>query len=352
MKKVIITGLIIVAALAGIIYTLNGNKAKNKAETDTVAEQNASVAVRTETVELKELNTQYISNGIIVPKQEVMLSAETSGRITKLLVEEGASVKAGQTLAVIDGDKQNVSLTNAQAVYDNAQSEYNRFNSAFSTGGVTQQQLDQAKLQLENAKNNLESARISFSDINIKASFAGIINKRNIEVGSYVSPGQQLFEIVNVSSLKLKVNVDEKNISSIKTGQIVKVGVNVLPNQDFQGKVTFIAPKADSNLNFPIELEIENNTQNDLKAGMYATAYIGSEEKATVLAVPRTAFVGSVSSNQVFVVQDGKAVLKTVTSGRSFGDHIEIISGLEKGMQAITSGQINLLDGMPVAIIK
>lgn len=352
MKKVIITGLVIIAALAGIIYTLNGNKAKNKAETDTVAQQNAAVAVRTETVEVKELNTQYITNGIIIPKQEVMLSAETSGRITKLLVEEGTLVKAGQTLAIIDGDKQNVTLTNAQAVYNNAQSEYNRFNSAFSTGGVTQQQLEQAKLQLENAKNNLESARISFSDINIKASFTGIVNKRNIEVGSYVSPGQQLFEIVNVSSLKLKVNVDEKNISTVTTGQTVKIGVNVLPNQDFQGKVTFIAPKGDSNLNFPIELEIENNSKNELKAGMYATAYIGNEEKATVLAIPRTAFVGSVSSNQVFVVQDGKAVLKTVTSGRSFGDYIEIVSGLEKGMQAITSGQINLLDGMPVEIIN
>ncbi|MNL17880.1 multidrug efflux system protein MdtE [compost metagenome] len=161
-----------------------------------------------------------------------------------------------------------------------------------------------------------------------------------------------MFEIVNVSSLKLKVNVDEKNIGFVKLGQSIKVESAVLSNKTFQGKVTFIAPKADGSLNFPVELEINNNTANDLKAGMYGTAYFGDEQTANALVVPRDAFVGSVSSNQVFVVKDGKAVLTKVTSGRVFGDQVEIISGIESGAQVITTGQINLLDGTAVEIIK
>src|SRR5690606_15359822 len=112
-----------------------------------------------------------------------------------------------RSLAVIDGDKQNTSVMNAQAVYNNALSEVSRFESAYTTGGVTKQQLDQVKLQLENAKNNLRSAQLTASDVNIKASFAGIINRKNVEVGQHVSVGVSLFEIVDVSSLKLKVNV-------------------------------------------------------------------------------------------------------------------------------------------------
>src|SRR5690606_23728614 len=115
---------------------------------------------------------------------------------------------------------------------------------------------------------------------------------------------------VNVSTLKLKINVDEKNIGQIKLGQSVKVGSPVLPDQNFYGSVTFIAPKADGSLNFPVELEIKNNANNDLKAGMYGTAHFGGEQSVNALVVPRGAFVGSVSSNQIFAIENGKAVLK------------------------------------------
>lgn len=352
MKRVIITVIIIAAALAGIMFILNQNKAKNEADTATVAIQNAAVAVRADTADFKDVNAQYVTNGVFAPKQEVMLSAETSGKVVRVLVQEGAYVKTGQTLAVIDSDKQNVTVSNAQATYNNAESELARFENAFSTGGVTQQQVEQAKLQLENAKNSLRSAQIAVSDVNVTASFAGIVNKRNIEPGSYVNPGEELFEVVNVSTLKLKINVDEKNIGQVKLGQSVRVGSPVLSNQTFNGTVTFIAPKADGSLNFPVELEIKNNTNNDLKAGMYGTAYFGGEQAINALVVPRNAFVGSVSTNQIFAIEDGKAVLKNVVSGRSFGDYIEIVSGLEKGTAVVTSGQINLLEGTPVEIIK
>ena len=352
MKRLIITVLIVAAAFAGIFYILDKNKTKNEEQTAVVAIQNSSVAVRIDSASVREVNAQYVTNGVFAPKQEVKLAAEAAGKVTRVLVDEGSFVRAGQTLAIVNGDKQNVNVANMKATYENAKAEVARFENAYSTGGVTKQQLDQVKLQLENASNNLKTAQISASDINVSASFAGIVNKRSIEPGSYVSPGTEMFEIVNVSTLKLMVNVDEKNIGSLKLGQVVKVESTVLSDKEFKGTITFIAPKADGSLNFPVELEIKNNPNNDLRAGMYGTAYFGSEAAVRALVVPRNAFVGSVSSNNVFAVSDGKAVLKTVVSGRSFGDNVEIISGLEEGEQVITSGQINLVDGTPVEIIK
>ena len=352
MKKVVITGIIVIAALAGIMYVLNSHKAKNEAHTDVVAQKNAYVSVRVENAAFKEVNGQYIANGTFAPKQEVKISAETPGLVTRVLVDEGSRVSAGQTLAIIKSDQQNVNVANAQAMFNNAQTEVARFESAYATGGVTKQQLDQVKLQLENAKNNLKSAQITAGDVNVKASFAGIVNKKNIEPGSYVNPGMELFEVVNVSTLKLQVNVDEKHIGSLKTGQTIKVESPVIANQEFAGKISFIAPKADASLNFPVELEIQNNSSNDLRAGMYGNAYFGDSQMANVLVIPRNAFVRSVSSNQVFIHKDGKAVLTKVVSGRTFGEYIEVISGIEKGTQVITSGQINLTDGTAVEIIK
>ena len=85
---------------------------------------------------------------------------------------------------------------------------------------------------------------------------------------------------------------------------------------------------------------------------MYGTEYFGEKESSQILTVPRTAFVGSVSSNQVYVIKNGKAELKTITSGRNFGDYIEVLSGLSKGDQVVTTGQVNLSDQTPVEIIK
>ena len=335
-----------------IFGALNKNKEKSEQATAIVAEKNANVAVRADIVDFRSVNTQYEANGTFQAKQEVALSAETQGRVIRVLVNEGSRVGAGQVLAIIKGEQQNVNVQNAQAVYNNALAEVKRFESAYASGGVTKQQLDQVRLQAQTAKNSLQSAQLSASDVNVRASFSGIINKKNIEPGSFVAPGQALFEIVNIGTLKLEVKVDEKHIGSVRVGQTVEVSSSVYPDEKYSGVVTFVAPKADASLNFPVEVEIKNNTNNTLKAGMYGTAYFGEKESSQILTVPRTAFVGSVSSNQVYVIKNGKAELKTITSGRNFGDYIEVLSGLSKGDQVVTTGQVNLSDQTPVEIIK
>ncbi|MDR6734752.1 MULTISPECIES: efflux RND transporter periplasmic adaptor subunit [unclassified Sphingobacterium] len=351
MKRGIITLLIIAAGLAGIFFVLNKNKKKNEAETAEVAKKNAAIAVRIDTAKVSSMDLRYTANGTFSPKQEVTVSAQTAGRVVRVLVDEGSRVSAGQTLAIIEGDKLNVNVANAQAAFTNAQADLQRFESAYSTGGVTKQQLDQVKLQFENAKNNLKASKLNAGDVTIKTSVSGIVNARKIEPGTYLNIGAPAFDIVNVATLKLRVNVDEKNVATLKIGQSVDVSASVYADQRFTGKITFIAPKSDGSLNFPVEIEV-NNASNKLRAGMYGTAIFGEGVATNTLIVPRNAFVGSVSDNKIFVLKNGKAIETTVKSGRNFGDYIEILGGLQDGDQVIVSGQINLFDQSPVEIIK
>lgn len=352
MKRAIISIIIIAGVLLGMFYILNKNKKKSETETAIVAEKNAAVTVRIDTARMQQMSLANQANGTFMPKQEVTVGAETSGRVVRVLVDEGSRVSAGQTLAVVEGDKLNVNVANAQANYDNALANLQRFESALTTGGVTQQQVDAAKLQFESAKNNLKSAKITAGDVTIKTSVSGIVNARKIEPGAYVSPGTPAFDIVNVSTLKLRVNVDEKNVAALRLGQSVKVVASVYADKEFTGRITFIAPKSDGSLNFPVEIEIANNPNNDLRAGMYGTAIFDGEGSANALVVPRTAFVGSISDNRIFVLKNGKAIETKVASGRSFGDFIEVTSGLQSGDQVIISGQINLVDQAAVEVIK
>ncbi len=352
MKKIIyiVAGIAVIALIA---FVLTKNKNKNEAETAIVSQKNSAVAVRVDTVKTEKISATFLANGNFEPLQSLTFSAEAPGRVTRVLVDEGSSVRIGQTLAVIKGDRLSVDVQSARAAYNNAVTDQQRYENAFKTGGVTQQQLDQAKLGLVNAKARLDQANISFGDATIKSSINGIVNKRHIEPGSVVSPGTPLFDLVNVSKLKLRVTVSENQIANLQKGNAVNVKASVYPDKNFTGKVSFIAPVADGTLNFPVEIEIDNTSNNDLKAGMYGTAYFGSEaQQKEVRIVPRSAFVGSVNSNQIFVVENDIAKLTTIVAGQIYGDKVEVLDGLKDGQIVVTSGQINLIDGTPVTLIK
>jgi len=353
MKKVLYI-VIGVAVIALIAYVLTNNKAKNEAETEIVSKKNPAVAVRVAEVKNSVPNQDYIANGNFAPFQELSFPAENSGRVVRVLVDEGSNVRVGQTLAVIKGDQLNIEVQSANAAYQTAQADFQRYENAFKTGGVTKQQVDQARLSLTNAKSRLSQARLSYGDATIKSTINGIVNKRNIEPGSVVAPGTILFELVNVSKLKLKVTVNEQQVATLKTGTPVMVKASVFPENEYKGKVTFIAPKADESLNFPIEIEVESNPNNELKAGMYGSAVFSTNavKQAPIKTIPRNAFVGGVGNNQVFVVKDSIARLTKIVSGRILGEEVEVLSGLNEGEIVVTSGQINLQDGTKVSPIK
>jgi RND family efflux transporter MFP subunit len=353
MKKGIIITVTVIAAFVLIGWVLSNNKKKNQEKTAIVAQGSGDVAVRTATISKTAVDMDFSVNGNFQAARQLTFSAENSGRITRIYVDEGSRVSAGQTLAILDAESLSADMEAAQANYQNALRDQERYASSFTTGGVTQQQLDQANLNTKNALTRLKQARIKTGDANIKAPFSGIINKRFIEPGAYVAPGNQLFQLVDVSNLKLAVTVNEAQVTNLNVGDQVRIKTNVFPDKDFSGKITFIAPLADNSLNFPVEMQVSNNSGQELKAGMYGTAIFEFPAEAPALTVPRTAFVGSVSSNKIYIVEAGNiAKERKVIAGKVHGDQVEILEGLKEGETVVTSGQINLTDGIKVAPIK
>jgi RND family efflux transporter MFP subunit len=351
--RTIVTIAIIVGVVALISWVLTGNKKKNEEKTAVAAQTSSEVVVRTFTAQKQSVDQNFGVNGNFAPAQQMNFAAENSGRVVRVLVDEGSRVRRGQTLAIIDAGTLSIDLESAQANLQNAIRDRNRYENAFKTGGVTQQQLDQARLAVENAQARVSQSKIRVGDANVRASINGVVNKRYIEPGAYVAPGTQLFELVDVSKLKLNVAVNETQVAQLKVGDKVQVKASVYPDRDFTGRVSFIAAKSDASLNFPVEIEVANTGSNEIKAGMYGTAIFNFPAQAPVMIVPRNAFVGSVNSNQVFVVDAGNvARTRKVIAGRVIGDQVEVLQGLNEGDAVIVSGQINLNDGSKVSVIK
>ncbi len=351
-KKILIPVLIFAGLLVIIGAVLNNNKKKNAEKTAVVAETNTGVAVKTETVTTAAMEINFDANGKFSPAQELEFSAETSGRVVRVLVDEGSMVRKGQTLAIIKTENLSVDVQTAKEAYANALRDKQRYENAYKTGGVTQQQVDQAALNLKNAAARIQQANIKVADANLRSSINGVINKRMVEPGSVLAPGTKLFEIVDVSKLTLDIAVTETQIANLKVGDEVEVRASVIPDKSFKGKISFIAAKADESLNFPVKIEVANQADNTIKAGMYGTANFEFPQQAPAILIPRSAFIGGVSSNEIFVAKDGKSELRKVVSGRVLGDKIEIISGLTTGEEVITTGQINLINGSAITTIK
>ncbi len=350
MKKIITTIIVLAVVVGGAFFILNKNKENNQEQVDKVALKNSSVGVRAATVAYSSIAEGFSVNGNFIAKTQTDIAAEMGGQVVALYVKEGSYVSAGQTIAKLKGDKLSVDVSNAKANLDNAIAALSRYEAAFKTGGVTALQLDQARLQVKNARAQVQSANLDSGDTTVRAKVSGIVNQKFIEVGAVINPGTPIVELVDISQVKLKVEADESLVSKLSLGQIVKIQPSVTEGT-VDGRITFIAPASTGALKFPVEITVQN-TGNKIKSGMYGTALFNQGGTGRVLTVPRTAFVGSVSQNQIFKIVGNKVELVNVKSGANYGDNVEIISGLNEGEQVVTSGQINLVTGSVVSVIK
>ena len=351
MKKKSIISIVVLAGVAVAFFLiLQNHKNNNEQELSIVAERNTEVSVRTATAQKESISGRFTVNGTFQPQTRAKISAEMGGQVVAIYVEEGSEVKAGQVIAKLSGDKINVNLNNAKANLDNAVSTLERYEAAFQTGGVTAVQLDQARLQVQNARAQVESAQLSSGDTNVRSKVSGIVNQKMVELGMVVGAGTPLIEVVNISSLKLKVEVDEALVSRLQVGDTVNV-VPSVTKDTISGRITFIAPASNGALKFPVEITIDNS-ERTRKAGMYATAVFNQGGMDNVLVIPREAFVGSVSDNLVFVVENGSARLTRIQTGVNYGNKVQVTAGLNEGDVVVISGQINLTDNTAVNILK
>lgn len=353
MKKIIITIVVLVAAGLSIGTVLTNNKKHNQEKIDIVNKGSGAAAVRVVTVSKKNLDQDFSSNGNFAPNQDLKFLSETSGVVTGIRVKEGDRVAKGQILATIDQKYLSIDLQTAQDAYDKIMVDQKRYENSFKTGGVTQSQLDDINLQVRNAANKVEQAKRKIGDAHVKAPISGIINKKYIEVGAYLSPGTTLFDIVDVSQLKLQVSVNESQVVQLQVGSKVDIKVPVFPDQTFSGRVSFIAPKADASLNFPLEIKVDNVQGNKIRAGMYGSAVFKFEKQGEAIVIPRSAFVGSVSGKQVYLLEGANKVrLTQVTPGAIIGESVVVLDGLTEGQSVVVTGQINLVDGANVTVQK
>jgi RND family efflux transporter MFP subunit len=209
--------------------------------------------------------------------------------------------------------------------------------------------MDNARTQIMTSKAQVAQLDKQISMCAIKAPFGGIITSKKFELGAVVAAGSQMAELTNIDQLKLEVNVPEGNIASFKNGQSIVVGTDVFPDRDFSGVVDMVGAKADASHNYTLKVLV-NNKDHSLKAGMYGRIQLSETGHAPVIAVPRSALIGSSKEPQVFVIVNGVAHIRSIESGAGNETAIQAKSGLKEGEIIATGGLVNLFEGAKVTI--
>ena len=351
MKKITIS-VSIILTLALIIGVLEYNKSKAE---QTIAKQTFklnAIPVSVATAEIKELNSELSLIGTIMAGSDVNIVAEAGGRIIRLNAKPGDYKSAGSVIAEIDSEFRRASLQSAQAGYDKAKSDFLRMETMFKEGVVNAMQMDQARYGFQAAEAQLLMAKRQLRDTRVTTPISGIINAKMVDQGATVGMNAVIANIVDISMLKVKVNVSEKDAFVLKPGDKVEVSTDVYPGVMFSGAVMSIAPKADEAHTYPVEISMKNSKTHPLKAGMFGRVRFNSVEKSQALIIPRKALIGSIKNAKVFVVNNGRVELRPVQTGSDAGTMLEIVSGLQPGESIVTNGQNNLRSGSKVTIIN
>jgi len=279
---------------------------------------------------------------------EVVVSAQTAGQITSLNAELGQTKSKGSVIASIDNRIKELSVQTSQLNADKQKRDLARYESLFQGGTITQQQMDDAKMANANAQLQLEQAKKQLDDATITAPISGIITEKSVERGAFVNMGSPVVRLLDISRLKIRMNVSESNVYKLSIGDKAEVVCEAFPGKSFAGRISYVASKGDDSHNYPVEVVINNNGK--LKAGTFANVTINLPGKGSALSIPREALLGSSKNAKVYVVKDGKAQTRDITVMGGNEKVLFITNGLAKGEQVVTAGQINLLDGTSVSI--
>jgi multidrug efflux pump subunit AcrA (membrane-fusion protein) len=358
------------------------------------------IAVRTEAAQVRDVRRQVDVIGTLAAREEVVVSAEVAGRVSRLVHDLGDRVAAGTPLLELDPEKLQYRADGQRAALDQARARYgaagdgelpalDKVPAVVSTRAQladAQQQFDRAKnlasrnllsrSDLETAQTRFDTARAAHDqamasarqlradieaqssslrlaqrelrDAVIRAPFDGYVAERLVSPGQYVQPQAAVMRIVRLQPLKLTAEVPEKFAPWIETGREMAVKVDAFPQQVFAGKVVRIAPGVNlKSRAFAIEGEVPN-PDGKLKPGTFARVQITTDRVDRAVTIPVAAVQSRYGTNRVFLVQNGQLAGREVVLGDRLGDRVEVSLGLEAGTQIVASDVEQLADGTKV----
>lgn len=338
MRKNYLIGL----ALAAAIVAMPGCKGQKTETTNQDTVKKVLVTTKVAALESVPQTIEFTSN--IRGFKENNIAPTMPVRIENILVEVGDQVRKNQLLAKMDPTQLN--STSVQLAETKA--NFERVKKVYEAGGISKQEMDAIQTQytvLQDSHNNL------LINTELRSPIDGVVTARNFDAGNIYSGTTPVLTVMQINQVKVAVAVSEQYFPQIRIGMPASIKVDMYPDKAFEGKVSLISPAIDSNTRtFDIEITIPNSSL-ELRPGMFSrtTLDFGSTEGIMVedIAIQKQA---GTNDKYLYVVENGKAVRKVVTTGVQVGDMVNVTNGVNAGDEVVLTGISRLQNGVEVEV--
>jgi membrane fusion protein (multidrug efflux system) len=311
----------------------------------------SAVPVEVAPVQRRAISTYIETNGTLEAEYEVNIVARVAAPIVELLAEEGLAVEKGQLLARLDDEELSAQLEISRVGLEETRLAHDRALELQREELISDEEFENAKAAYEAARARFQSDAIQVSYTNIRAPFDGLIAIRYVDFAENVAVGTALFRITDFTPLLCPIQIPERDISRLRTGQRAYLTVESWPGRRFSAEVLRISPVVDAATG-TVKVTLEVDAEGLLRPGMFARVFVETESRDDALVIPKAALSLESIGDTVYVANSDVAGSRAVTLGFKEGDFVEALSGLEEGELVVVVGQDGLADGTPIRVMR
>lgn len=315
----------------------------------TARQQRGPLNVNALVLNYDDLVDYFISFGILYPDEEVELSFETSGKITNIYFTEGREVRKGDLLAKINDGPLQAELHRLEVQLPLAQDRLSRQQQLLEREAVSRESYQSVATELEKLKADIELVRARIAQTELRAPFDGIVGLRRVSEGAFASPSTVLAHLTKIRPLKLDFSVNERQADGLRPGRTVMFTTDDT-GELHEAEVYAVESSIDrATLSFRGRA-LYPNADGRLKPGTSASLRLRLQNFEESIMVPAIAVIAEMGQDIVYVYRDGAARQVRVRKGMRTESSVQILDGLSYGDTLITSGVMQLRDGLAVSL--
>ncbi len=348
----------VVIVVAGLVVTLSfvaaakrlGVVGGEKAAAAAAAPQSMPpMPVDVDTARRQNIVDAVRATGHIEAVQAVELRPDEPGRVTAILIREGQRVTAGTPLVKIDDALLRAQAERAEADRELARQQLERVRRLRAENASSPADLERAQAAARSADAALAMLQLQIARTTVRAPFAGVVGRRFISVGDFVTSATRLLTLQTVSPQYAVIEVPERHAAELHSGQNIEFSVAAYPDRAFHGRVEFIDPVIQPASRTIVVKALAPNPQSLLRPGMFIEARLTTTARTGAVVVPEDAIQPLRTANVVWTVAQGKAGRREVQLGARAKGMVEVRSGVSPGELVVVGGLERMAEGMAVA---
>jgi len=313
------------------------------------APADSRLGVRATVVAPSPFRDKIFVTGSVIAQDEVYLQAEAAGRIISLSLTEGGFVKKGTLLAKINDADLQAQRRRAGLNLELAQIREARQRQLLDNRAISQQDYDIVMNEVNTIKAEIDLIDANIAKTEIRAPFDGLVGLRSVSEGGFVTVGTRLATLQNVDRIRIEFSVPERYAASVRTGESITF-TRQGSDQTYRATISAIEPRIDPNTRTLAIRATALNTDRRILPGAFAQITYSLKEVDNALMVPSEAFVPESGQIFVFLHKSGKAQRVAVQTGIRTDAQIQVLDGIASGDTVLTTGILQLREGMPVRI--